>query len=176
VGAEFDRQAGERFECMGQQQQLGFAVERRALHLGLVPGGADLEATPIGLDVHVPGRAHDLAARLFAHDKGQGASGLLKRQCGVDERRHLGRFGHDGEPQVAQARIGCRLREFTRMRRLHRFERHHGTCQRDRSWRPGQGGVGVDSRGHQTVRSIQAVRRHPGKPDGPRRSSGCAAP
>ena len=64
VRSEFDRNAVERFECVGQEKELALGVESRALDALAVPGRSDLD-TPIDrVDVHIGGHSDRTTDRI----------------------------------------------------------------------------------------------------------------
>ncbi len=87
VGLEFDPDAAERLERMGQHQVFRFGVDRGALVARVQPGAADFDARVLGVDGHVAGRARDLAAGDIDGDEGQVDAFFLI----IQRQAHIGR-------------------------------------------------------------------------------------
>ena len=80
--AEFDRDAVELLEGMGQQQQFALGVERAALHALGIPGRADLDAAVGRIDIHVGRHARDLAVGIEHRERQHRARRLQARAGG----------------------------------------------------------------------------------------------
>ena len=75
---------------MGEHQQLGLAVDRRALPGAGDPSPADLDSAVGGYDGAEAGRAHRLPRGALDHGEGQGRALALPVQGLGDECAHVG--------------------------------------------------------------------------------------
>ena len=130
-------------EGVGQQQQLGLGVDRRALGVGRQPGAADLDLVRLlpaapPAQLHEPRAADEATVGDAALGEGDGGAGVaLGEQAGDVARRRVAAVGHLGEAvrrALAGGRLGQRDGVLGRQRQQfdvaaverERREHHHG--------------------------------------------------
>src|SRR5438105_12691887 len=132
MGAEFDRDALQRFEGMGQEQELALGIDGATLHTLRVPGVANLEPAVRRIDVEIARATDDLPGRSEAHDKGHGAVELAHRQRAVDVLSRAIRRGYGGVPQAPEFAVGSRELERVLVPARKRLERRVAPLERNR--------------------------------------------
>src|SRR5215813_6357095 len=78
VRPEFDRDAGERFECVCEEKELALRVESGALDAPAVPGRADLDTVIDRIDVHIGGHSDRTAGCAIDDRERQHRAGRLQ--------------------------------------------------------------------------------------------------
>jgi hypothetical protein len=99
MGAEFDRDAIEFIEGVGQQQQFALGIERAALHPLGIPGRADLDPPVRRIDIHVGRHARDFAVRIENRER-QHRPRRLQAKPAVDLLAHAFGPGNEGVPEL----------------------------------------------------------------------------
>ena len=120
MGAEFYGDAVQRLEGVGQQHALAFGVDGAALNAPPIPGGPDFDPTMGGVDVHIGGHAHRLAAGALDHGERQAGARGAQAEPALDVGGHVGRRGDTGEPQLPQFAVLDRLGQSRAMLRCQR--------------------------------------------------------
>ena len=105
MGAEFDCDAVEGIESVGEQEQFGLRVECSALDTRGIPGGADLNPAVCGVDAHVGSHTDGLAGRGLNDGKGQHGAGMVQSQATCDLCIHFLRRGRSGVPKVVKVAV-----------------------------------------------------------------------
>src|SRR5690606_5075964 len=105
VRPEFDRQAIERVKGVGQQEQLGFRVQLRALNASRIPGRADLDPRARGIDIHVGGHPDDAAARALDDRERNHGPGRLQRESAFYLSFHAVRRRNARIPELPEGSI-----------------------------------------------------------------------
>src|SRR5690606_39230265 len=127
--AELHCQAVQLLEGVGEQQQLRFRIQRRALHAARIPCRADLHPGAFEVDIHVGGHAHDLVLRLVKDREGQHAAFVLQLEAALDFRSHALGPRDAGVPELPKiAVVDCGDQAFF-VRFLQGFQFHMLTAQ-----------------------------------------------
>ena len=124
VGAEFDRDCGQRFKGVTQEQVLTFGIYSRSLHALGIPGVTNFEARMGLIDMAIAGAANDLIAGSFTYGEGKPARGVVLCERRVDVSPDFVWRGNAGVPQLPEAPIRGRRAERIGVGMVQRFELH----------------------------------------------------